>query len=151
MAGPVAVSQHDERSQLATGPADRVRAQLLAEAESHASALARCTSALMTNSPENTTDLARAMNALRMYTAREALEEIEAALARVEAGTYGICLACDRPIPLEQLVTIPQARFCAACPAPASPAADGSPGPRLGSGLGERPGLPPPVRAPRPS
>jgi RNA polymerase-binding transcription factor DksA len=152
MTAPVAVSQHSERSggsQLAIVHADTVRAQLLAEAENHAATLARCTTALMTSSPESTTDLARAMNALRMYGAREALEEIEGALARVEAGRYGICLACDRPIPLEHLATIPQARFCAACPTPASPAAEGSPGPGLGPGRGEHTGTPPPVRSPR--
>jgi RNA polymerase-binding transcription factor DksA len=119
MTAPVAVSQHSERSdgsQLVTVQTDKVRAQLLAEADNHAAMLARCTNALITSAPENTTDLARAMNALRMYRAREALEEIEGALARVEAGSYGICLACDRPIPLERLATIPQARFCGACP-----------------------------------
>src|SRR5688572_3311025 len=106
MTAPLSVSQHSERSgrpQLAIMHADTVRAQLLAAAEIHASTLARCTAAMVTSSPENSTDLGRAKNALRMYGAHEALEEIEGALARVDAGTYGICLACDRPIPLEHL------------------------------------------------
>jgi RNA polymerase-binding transcription factor DksA len=76
---------------------DAARVQLLAEAEVRASALARCTTALVISSPDNTTDLDRALNALRMYEAREALEEVAGALARVEAGRYGICLAFDRP------------------------------------------------------
>jgi hypothetical protein len=88
MTAPLAVSQHPQRSvgsPFAIEHGDTVRAQLLAEAESHASTLARCTAAMVTHSPENTTDLGRATNALRMYVAREALEEIEAALARLDA------------------------------------------------------------------
>lgn len=120
-------SERSGGSQLAMAQADKVRAQLLAEAAKHASTFARCKTALMTGSRVNTTDLARAMNALHMYGAREALEEIEGALARVEAGSYGICRTCDRPIPLEHLATIPQARSCPACPTPASPAGEGTP------------------------
>jgi RNA polymerase-binding transcription factor DksA len=152
MTAPVAMSQHSARSggsPLATAQADTVRAHLLAEAETHGSALARCTAALVTSSPDNMTDLARALNALRMYEAREALEEIAGALARVEAGRYGICLACERPIPREHLATTPQARFCAACSTPASPKLEAAVGPRLGPGRGEHTGTPSPVRSPQ--
>jgi DnaK suppressor protein len=40
------------------------------------------------------------------------LEEIEQAFHRLEAGTYGICQACGRPIPPERLEALPYARFC---------------------------------------
>jgi RNA polymerase-binding transcription factor DksA len=145
MTARLTVSQHSERPgdpQPAVRDFDAVRAQLLARAEAHASTLARCMAATVATSPESSTDLERAMNALRMYGAREALEEIEGALTRVDAGTYGICLACNQPIPLEYLASIPQGRFCATCPTPAAPAAEGSPEPLLGSGRGEHTGPP---------
>jgi DnaK suppressor protein len=39
------------------------------------------------------------------------LEEVEAALARLAAGTYGICEATGRPIPPSRLRAIPWTRF----------------------------------------
>ncbi len=41
--------------------------------------------------------------------ARAAVEEIDAALARLDAGTYGICKASGKPIPKERLRAIPWA------------------------------------------
>ncbi|MFN3217105.1 MAG: TraR/DksA family transcriptional regulator [Acidimicrobiales bacterium] len=41
--------------------------------------------------------------------ARAAVEEIDAALARLDAGTYGICAASGKPIPKERLRAIPWA------------------------------------------
>ena len=40
------------------------------------------------------------------------LEEIEAALARIEDGSYGTCEVCGKPVGTERLEAIPQARFC---------------------------------------
>jgi RNA polymerase-binding transcription factor DksA len=47
--------------------------------------------------------------------ARAHLEEIEAAEARIDAGTYGICERCDQPIPEGRLEVRPLARTCVAC------------------------------------
>lgn len=44
-----------------------------------------------------------------------ALDDIEAALARMDAGRYGYCAQCDRPIPVERLFAIPQAPLCMHC------------------------------------
>jgi RNA polymerase-binding transcription factor len=44
-----------------------------------------------------------------------ALDDIEAALARMDAGRYGYCVQCDRPIPTERLFAIPQAPLCMHC------------------------------------
>jgi DnaK suppressor protein len=47
--------------------------------------------------------------------ARRRLEEIDAALARVTAGSYGICESCGLPIPGERLQARPTARTCVPC------------------------------------
>lgn len=38
--------------------------------------------------------------------------EVVAALARIDAGTYGRCTRCGRPIPEERLEARPEARYC---------------------------------------
>ena len=42
------------------------------------------------------------------------LQEVDAALERVEEGTYGICELCGQPISEERLEVRPTTRFCAA-------------------------------------
>jgi RNA polymerase-binding transcription factor DksA len=41
----------------------------------------------------------------------------ERALARLDAGTYGDCIACGEQIPLQRLLAQPAALRCAACQA----------------------------------
>lgn len=43
------------------------------------------------------------------------LDEIEAALARIAAGTYGVCEGCGGAIPLARLRAMPAVRYCLAC------------------------------------
>src|SRR4051794_13597007 len=42
-------------------------------------------------------------------------EEIQRALERKRAGTYGICANCGRPIPKERLEARPEAIYCIDC------------------------------------
>jgi DnaK suppressor protein len=42
----------------------------------------------------------------------QVLSEINAALGRIEAGTYGICASCGRPIAPERLEAYPWASLC---------------------------------------
>jgi DnaK suppressor protein len=44
--------------------------------------------------------------------AREHLADIDAALAKVAAGTYGLCEVCGEPIPDGRLEARPTARTC---------------------------------------
>jgi RNA polymerase-binding protein DksA len=44
--------------------------------------------------------------------ARETLVEIDAALQRIQDGTYGICEGCGKPIGADRLSAIPWARLC---------------------------------------
>lgn len=46
---------------------------------------------------------------------KEELKKIEKALAAMEAGTYGICINCQKEIPLERLRAYPQADKCLDC------------------------------------
>ena len=43
---------------------------------------------------------------------RAALEDIEAATARLDAGTYGTCQRCGEPIADDRLEAMPAARYC---------------------------------------
>jgi DnaK suppressor protein len=44
-----------------------------------------------------------------------AVEEIDAALQRIERGTYGVCENCGELIPAARLEALPYARLCIAC------------------------------------
>ena len=43
------------------------------------------------------------------------LAEVDAALARLDAGEYGVCERCGRPIPVARLEARPMARTCVSC------------------------------------
>ena len=43
------------------------------------------------------------------------LRLVEEALDRVRSGDYGICLACEQPIPAKRLHALPWARYCVPC------------------------------------
>jgi DnaK suppressor protein len=47
------------------------------------------------------------------------VDEIDAALERIAAGTYGSCVHCGDAIPVERLQLRPYAVSCVACPLPA--------------------------------
>jgi DnaK suppressor protein len=47
--------------------------------------------------------------------ARELLDSSESALARIEAGTYGICASCGQPVGKARLQAFPRATLCVAC------------------------------------
>jgi DnaK suppressor protein len=49
--------------------------------------------------------------------AEAALQEINAALARLDHGTYGTCERCHQPIPIERLEVLPTSRSCMPCQA----------------------------------
>ena len=43
------------------------------------------------------------------------LEQVEAALARLDDGTYGACIGCQQSIPAERLEALPWASLCVRC------------------------------------
>ena len=46
---------------------------------------------------------------------REALDEVEHALVKLDQGTYGVCEECGRPINAARLEAMPAARLCIDC------------------------------------
>jgi RNA polymerase-binding protein DksA len=44
--------------------------------------------------------------------AQQTLAEIDAALKRIDDGTYGVCEVCGKPIGEERLRAIPWTRYC---------------------------------------
>ncbi|MFC4589864.1 TraR/DksA family transcriptional regulator [Sphaerisporangium corydalis] len=47
--------------------------------------------------------------------ARDLVAQNERALARIEAGTYGVCESCHKPIGKERLRAFPRATLCVSC------------------------------------
>jgi DnaK suppressor protein len=45
-------------------------------------------------------------------TLREQLDAVEAALTKLDEGTYGLCERCQQPIPDARLEAMPASRFC---------------------------------------
>jgi DnaK suppressor protein len=43
------------------------------------------------------------------------LKSVQAALNRLDDGTFGVCLRCDEPIPEKRLRAVPWAAHCVAC------------------------------------
>ncbi|MBD5785692.1 TraR/DksA C4-type zinc finger protein [Cellulosimicrobium terreum] len=43
------------------------------------------------------------------------IDELEAAIARVDSGTYGVCEACAQPVAAGRLEARPTARTCVPC------------------------------------
>ena len=59
---------------------------------------------------------------------RQEMEEIQAALARIEDGTYGFCARCGDPIDPKRLEILPTARYCVQCQILLEVTAQSSPG-----------------------
>jgi DnaK suppressor protein len=49
------------------------------------------------------------------HATRDRLTAVDRALGRIEAGTYGGCLRCGRPIAVERLEARPEAEHCIDC------------------------------------
>jgi DnaK suppressor protein len=47
--------------------------------------------------------------------ARAAVEDIDRALAKIDAGTYGTCEQCGQAIPKARLKALPYAQLCVSC------------------------------------
>jgi len=100
--------------------------QLRAGAAAQAATLARDLEALFTASRDSNADdehdpegatigFERAQLSALLAAARERIAEVDDALRRVDAATYGVCERCGQPIPEERLAVRPFARCCVSC------------------------------------
>ncbi len=62
-----------------------------------------------------TSNVDRELDLVLSAQARAAIEEIDRALAKIQAGTYGICERCGQPIAEARLEALPYAALCVAC------------------------------------
>jgi RNA polymerase-binding protein DksA len=117
---------------LSTKTVDRLRQKLLEEKErllhqaadlaAEAEQLAREREAGDTQFDEesgegDTVNIERERDLLLSASARQVVDEIDEALARIKKGTYGVCKYAGRKIPLERLEAIPWANVCVDCKA----------------------------------
>jgi DnaK suppressor protein len=90
-------------------------------AEVHAAQMARQEAAVVdTTDVSDRKDGALQQQFVRIDGAQEQrdideLAQVELALKRLDAGTYGNCLDCNEPIPLERLQVQPATQRCAVC------------------------------------
>jgi DnaK suppressor protein len=103
-----AASPADPRAAL-LAERDRLRAELAVEIESPGQMTYGSQAAAATHVFEQQRDLA-----LRERNEQH-LAEVVAALERLEAGTYGTCTRCGRPVAPERLEAIPWAAHCIDC------------------------------------
>jgi RNA polymerase-binding transcription factor DksA len=93
----------------------------------------------LSNAPLHLADLGtetylQELSATLLENEKYLVKEAEAALRRIEKGTFGLCEVCDRPIPKARLDAIPFTRHCTSC------AGSAAPGPQVNINFG-RPGL----------
>jgi DnaK suppressor protein len=62
-----------------------------------------------------TSNVDRELDLALSNQARVAIEEIDRALAKIDAGTYGACERCGQPIPEARLEALPHAALCVSC------------------------------------
>ena len=60
-------------------------------------------------------DADAAMDRVMVIRERQELQEIEAALARIRDGSYGICIDCGGEVGRARLIADPRAKHCLAC------------------------------------
>ncbi|WP_433305745.1 TraR/DksA family transcriptional regulator [Actinoplanes sp. CA-030573] len=100
--------------------------RLRAGAEAEAATLARDLEALFAASRDSNADdehdpegatigFERAQLTALLTAARDRIAEVDDALRRVDAGTYGVCEGCGQPIAAERLAVRPFARLCITC------------------------------------
>jgi DnaK suppressor protein len=56
--------------------------------------------------------------------AEETLKCLDEAISQLEAGTYGTCGSCHRPISIERLIAVPFALYCLSCQRRRRPSGD---------------------------
>jgi DnaK suppressor protein len=92
------------------------REQELAEESAHFDAAARESRGAEVEDPIDvvTSDEGKAANFQLGEVAARSLQQVRAALQRMEDGTYGYCIVCGRPIDPVRLEAVPWTPYCRA-------------------------------------
>ena len=117
MSATIVGAARTQSSHLEPEAISRLRSILIAE-RSDRSVLAGAHEAMvaeLTGQSDVDSILEREVAGSSAARARGTIEEIDAALARMDSGAYGLCESCGLPVPLERLEAIPHARLCVAC------------------------------------
>jgi RNA polymerase-binding transcription factor DksA len=95
----------------------RLREALVADRAAQASQLAenQATVSALTGQRDVDSLLEREIAEASVAHARDAIEDIDDAIASMDTGMYGVCESCGTPIPLERLEAVPRARCCVTC------------------------------------
>jgi DnaK suppressor protein len=88
----------------------KVREQIVASGERLGSA--NQTKIAEDDAPADAVD---AMGLMMVIRERQELQEIEAALARIRDGSFGICIDCGGEIGRARLIADPRTKHCPAC------------------------------------
>ena len=104
------------RLRRALGEQRRFRVDQLAELVAEGSSTARGVASDYVEDLDASADSARIEVATVIIAgARRALDDIDAALARIHSGEYGRCLRCGGSVGLQRLIALPAAGFCMGC------------------------------------
>ena len=87
----------------------------LAERRAQVDDSARLAATLGAEGTADGTVLDREVARLVAERARDALADVERALARIDDGTYGVCESCGNPIGKMRLMAFPRATLCMSC------------------------------------
>lgn len=95
--------------------AEQLRAEVQRAGQGQLDALASEGHEVTDRKDEAATRIADEISAAEEQRDRAELERVEAALARIAAGAYGICSDCEDRIALPRLIAQPAAERCASC------------------------------------
>jgi RNA polymerase-binding transcription factor DksA len=119
MSTTISANSRADATQLSPGTTDQTRAALLAELHVQHQCVLDADAAIDVLAAGDIEDAAEAVELHARIRARAlaSAAELEAALARIDSGTYGACERCGDAIPEERLDAIPHARTCVRCSA----------------------------------
>lgn len=100
-----------------------VRAKVLAEIEKTNSTIVDYKEITKPISPENAIGRISRMDAINNKSVAEAalrqaegkLKNLHTVLDSIDNKDFGLCLKCQKPIPLGRILLMPQSRFCVNC------------------------------------
>jgi DnaK suppressor protein len=94
------------------GPTELLRCMLEEQRRTHTSWL---TQLMICGEPPDAAGHDSATVEALVAAARQRVADTTQALHRMEQGTYGVCEACGKNIPVGRLRNLPYARFCVPC------------------------------------